>query len=86
MTRFFRRRIVAWASRDLGASTGGTPMSQCEPDGSRGFHGIKGSEPRVQPRVYPGNWVYTAFVPRRVVRRRTAVVVGRIPQKFGAHR
>jgi hypothetical protein len=44
MTRFFRRRIVAWASRDLGASTGGTPMSQCEPDGSRGFHGIKGSE------------------------------------------
>ena len=24
-------------------------MSQCEPDGSRGFHGIKGSEPRVNP-------------------------------------
>jgi hypothetical protein len=34
-------------------------MSQCEADGSRGFHGIKGSEPR----VYPGNWAYTALCP-----------------------
>jgi hypothetical protein len=31
-------------ARDLCTSTGGTPMSQCDPGGSRGFHRIKGSK------------------------------------------
>jgi hypothetical protein len=45
MIRFFGDSL--WhgrPARDLCASTDGTPMSQCEPDGSRGFHGLKGSE------------------------------------------